>query len=371
MVDVESVASYLLDRGLLDPSWIIGGDLIIRRIARRNRNLRIEGPDGSGLFLKQPDPSVRGGRESLLHEAAILRMCGSDPDLAPFREFVPRQVAFDPPGPILILELIADAVGLASLLEDPDGLDVAAEVAFRLGSGLGLLHRRSRASLRGGAAAWLPDHPPWVMGLRRPDISWLAELSPAGAEVLRILRNDPTFATRFEPMATRWRAESLIHGDVRLDNILIRTGGPAGPRIWIADWEMAQIGDPAWDLAGALQDLLVHWVGTMPLSEGLAPTDWVSRARLPLDAVRRAARALWSGYREAAAPSPGEANDLASRAVAYSAARLVQSAYEAAAEADRLPAVSVILMQLGANVLAEPERARVQLYGLIPGGPRS
>ena len=59
MVDVEGVTAYLLDRGLIDVTWIIDGDLEVRCLARRNRNFEIRGPGGNGLFLKQPDIAVR------------------------------------------------------------------------------------------------------------------------------------------------------------------------------------------------------------------------------------------------------------------------------------------------------------------------
>jgi aminoglycoside phosphotransferase (APT) family kinase protein len=376
MIDVENASSYLVDHGLIDRSWIIEGSLVVRSIARRNRSLRVEGPAGTGLFLKQSDPSVSGGCETFEREVAFHLTCRNHPDFARFRQFVPRLVEFDGAEPVLILEWIAGAVGFPLLLESEDRRDFATEAAFALGSCLGLLHRSSCSILReqDGWTARLPSLPPWAMGLRRPGISWLAELSPATAEILRVLRTNETFATRFEPLSARWRAETLIHGDVRFDNVLIRTadsGSSGRLKLWLVDWEMVQVGDPAWDLAGALHDFLVHWISTMPLSADLAPAEWISGARLPLAVVRRATQALSTGYRETTGRGSAEALELISRAVVYSAARLIQTAFEGASTADRLPARSVVLLQLAANVLEEPERAQAQLYGIVPGGLRS
>ena len=64
---------------------------------------------------------------------------------------------------------------------------------------------------------------------------------------------------------------------------------------------MVGIGDPAWDLAGALQDFLVFWVSSMSLSDELTADEMVAKARIPLTALRSAARALWSEPRRIAA----------------------------------------------------------------------
>jgi Ser/Thr protein kinase RdoA (MazF antagonist) len=318
---------------------------------------------------------VKGAHETLAQEAAFHRACRSHPDLAPFLEAVPLLIDFDETQPVLMFDRIADAVGLASLLEAEGRRDVATEAAFALGSRLGTLHRRSRSipGERDGPAAWLLREPPWVLSLQHPGIAWLAELTPANADTLRILRSDGTFAERFEQLSACWRTECVIHGDVRLDNILVQSddsGSAGGLKVWIVDWEMVQVGDPAWDVAGALQDFLVNWVSTMPMEGGLSAEERAARARWPIASLRRVTRAVWSGYRRGAGLEPAEAGELLSRAVVFSAARLIQSAYEAAVGADRLPGQSVILLQLAANVLAEPERALVQLYGVIPSIPR-
>ena len=156
---------------------------------------------------------------------------------------------------------------------------------------LGELHRLSSSVLGkcSSLTELLPREPPWVFGFRRPEISWLADLTAAHAELLQILQTDVTFAARFDQLAKCWRTEALIHGDVRFDNTLIQVtelGDVSSIKLWIVDWEMVQIGDPAWDVAGALQDFLVHWVATMPASGELSAEDRMTQARWPLASLR-------------------------------------------------------------------------------------
>ena len=58
------------------------------------------------------------------------------------------------------------------------------------------------------------------------------------------------------------------------------------------------------------------------------------------------------------------ANATLLRAVAFSGARLVQTAYEVSQAANTMPAQSVLLLQVSANLLADPESAQVQFYGI-------
>ena len=141
--------------------------------------------------------------------------------------------------------------------------------------------------------------------------------------------------------------------------------------VWIADWELVQVGDPAWDLAGAFQDLLSAWVCSMPLNESLDVEAMTARARLPLAGVRGVAQALWAGYRDEAMLDPAEADDLLLRAVKFSAARLLQNACEWSWYEDRVPTVAAILLEVAENLLTEPEQGQVLLYGITPGPPPS
>lgn len=43
----------------------------------------------------------------------------------------------------------------------------------------------------------------------------------------------------------RTRRSSLVHGDYKLDNVVVDAGGP-GRVLAVLDWEMATLGDPSW-----------------------------------------------------------------------------------------------------------------------------
>jgi Phosphotransferase enzyme family len=375
LLSVDGATSFLLERGLIDPAWIVDGDLTIRTVARRNRNLRVEGPGGAGFLIKQPDNPGEGDYHALRREAAFHRFCAQDTALRPISTFVPRLIFSDDAETLLVFDLVVEATSLWSRLQRGVEEQLTVDAARMLGRALGTLHRNLCLSdwQADPRLARLPRHLPWALAVHHPVPSSLASLSRANLAMVRILQTEDGLGEQLDRLAGRWRPGSVIHGDIRLDNILIRSqgsGNAGGPvELWIADWEAVGFGDPAWDVAGALQDFLVYWVFSMPMSDELTAEQMTAQARVPVEGLRGALRAMWSGYKAGACLDGSLADDLLLRAVALSAARLIQSAFEISSESDRLLGPPVVLLQIAANLLAEPERGQIELYGIPLGCP--
>jgi Phosphotransferase enzyme family len=374
MLNIDGVAPYLLEHGLIESTPIIDGTLTIKSAARRNRNVKVELSADVGLFIKQPDPAGRRCHETVAHEALFHEFCRQQPALAEVAKFLPRLALFDASQTILVFELITDARPLSSLGELSTEAVIEVQACRSLGRALALIHAAFAAAEQRVDCQldWLPRDLPWVFSIHRPAPGLLQHLARAESELLRVLQGENGIGVYLDRLCRDWRATTVIHGDVRFDNVLVRTAGPetsASREIWITDWETAQFGDPAWDLAGALQSLLIFWVYSMPLSDERTAEDMVSHARIPAAHIRRAARALWSGYEAGAELTPAESEGLRRRAVTYSAARLIQSALESLQGLQYLAGPAVLLLQISANILADPERAQMQLYGIPSGCP--
>ncbi|MFI5454280.1 MAG: phosphotransferase [Isosphaerales bacterium] len=373
MLNVDSAIPYLLERGLIDPDWIINGDLTIRCAARRNRNLRIEGPSGAGFLIKQADELAHGGHLTLSNEAAFHEFCRHEPAVAQVTELVAGIAFRDRERSLHALELVVGAVSLRSYhcAQDADGFPDGPSRA--LGQALGTVHRvfRLPAFAEHPRLAWLRDHLPGALQQHRPSPATLATLSPAGARMLRILQDHTDLGDQLDRLGSRWRPDTVIHGDIKSDNILVRPvrqePDDASVEVLIVDWEFVQIGDPAWDLAGALHDYLIFWTSSMPLGPTHSAEEMVDQARYPLEVLRPAIRAFWEGYLSTAEVGLSQADDLLRRAVLFSAARLIQAAHELCVREEEILAQAVILMQISANLLAEPESGQVHLYGVPLG----
>jgi hypothetical protein len=339
--------------------------LTVVSAARRNRNLQVRVRGGQGCLVKQPDDPTAGGHHTLRSEAAFYAFCAQEPAAAGMAAVIPRLLFCDPDQAVLAVELFDAAMPLWHHFWTHDDGPFPVGIASALGRALATVHRLFRLPGLGEdpRLSWLGRQSPWVMRVHKPSPELLATLSPANYRTLLILQTQERLSERLDRLWKQWRVETVIHNDVKSDNALALPSG----EVRLVDWEMVQLGDPAWDLAGALQDLLIFWVSSMPAGGGLTHEEMIAEGRYPLATVQGAMRALWAGYRAGAGLGPAEAGDLLSRSVVFSGARLIQSAYEMAYGASVLPATSVLLLQISANLLADPGLAQVQLYG-IPGG---
>ena len=367
-LDTDTVVAYLLESKLVDTTAIVAGDLVVRSALRRNRNLRVEHRTGPGFLLKQPDPGEWGGARTLGTEAGFHRLCQEEPAAAMVGEFVPRLRRHDLGGPLLVFDLLVGTENLWNGYSAHPPTEFPVDLSRALGRAVGTVHAAFCSSP-------LADHPfvtalpsatPWILSLHQPTSELVGRLGAAHRQTLRILQSDEALSARLDDLHPEWRAETLIHGDLKSDNVLVAERPGAPPAVILVDWEMVQRGDPAWDLAGVLQDFVLFWISRMPLDPKLAPEVRVARAETPLAVLQLAIRAFWQAYCQAAATSAGETAELQQRAVLFSAARLIQSAYEKARGSDRLSADAVLALQIAANVLDRPADAAFHLYGLSP-----
>ncbi len=90
---------------------------------------------------------------------------------------------------------------------------------------------------------------PWtltVMDFDGPSLFWSSE----AATLLSQLGRSPAAMAAIREARHSWQPSSFIHGDAKLDNVLLADDDTGG--FVFVDWELSGCGDPLWDLAGLL-----------------------------------------------------------------------------------------------------------------------
>jgi hypothetical protein len=223
----------------------------------------------------------------------------------------PALVHSDLRAALLVTVLIDPALTLHDCLDAPDP-----DAPGLIDGFAAVLARLHAVALPASCA--VPPVLPWVLAEDSQDRDAnVAELFPEPAgrdDILRMVVRS----------ARLWQGGALIHGDAKLDNGLVvgrAADGVADVRL--VDWELGGLGDPAWDLATALQEFMI-----LALTSAAGP--------VPVDAMLggpagRAMAQLHQRYLRDRALQTAEAEALEQRVSVFVAARMVQSAFEFAA----------------------------------------
>lgn len=354
MLTGRNVVRYLLARGVLDIESVVDGDLLVQDVPRRHRNFKVlERRAGTGLFVKQARPVDAHAVASLQREAACYELAQADAKFGGLAALVPRFRHFDRRRSVLVVDLLAGGEDL--LAHHRRVASYPPEIGAALGAGLAELH--AAVDTKSCADPTLfPRVLPWVLSAATLPAD---PARPATGELLAIVGRHHEFEQVLRAMRDDWRPTTFIHGDIRWDNWLLQSTGNGDVKLSVVDLELADVGDPAWDVGAVFQAYLTHWVlGAPSSSAGLpVPTDSVER-------LQPAVRAFWFAYADASAIAPRDRDEWLERCARAAAARMIQSAYEACAVAPAVQPQTVALAQLSMNMLQRPDDAVAQLLGL-------
>lgn len=319
LLEPAAIPHYLLERGLLTAREVLDEGVRVVDASRSHRvSLTIVGEHG-GAAVKQADPRVARSmaeieRESLVYGLASVRR-GASATVPPCLD---RQRSG-----VLVLGRVSP--GETVLAHHHRLATLPTGVAAAIGDALARWHQSfardelaTLLELGGDEVGSLPAEVPWVFDVLESERSAFPWHDPRMRAVLAGLPRPPRFRSWLRSARRLWRRECLMHGDLRWDNCLLEaaeaTGpSPTAPRVRLIDWEMADLGDPAWDLGGILQDYL-------------SP---VALAAADAQARHRAASALWRAYAGTADPASGAGGgDLLERSLTFAGVRLVQTSLE-------------------------------------------
>ena len=359
----QNLVHYLVDRGLVPARAVVDGDFAVRDLSRRNRNFHVRVGPG-GLFVKQPQDWEPHSTETLRREASCYLLARDDPDFAALAELLPRFHHFDAEALVLVLELLPAEETMAEW--QVRQARFPAPAGARLGTMLGRYHRHAGALSRDARTARaFPRGMPWILNIMHHNPSHLGPVSGGNTEMLEILSAHPEFGAALDAVRGGWRAEALVHGDLKWENCMVLPGGdPDAPALKIVDWELADFGDPCWDVGSIFQSYLTCWILSIPEPDQAHPSLLPERARFPLEGMQPSMNAFWDAYVGTLGADPRAAAERLKRSILYAAARMLQTAWEWTAYAPEVSPAILCLLQVAMNVLTRPDEAVVHLLGI-------
>jgi len=352
MLNQHEVIPYLLSRDLIVSRCIVDGNVAVLDSSRRNRNYRIISPVGCYL-LKQA--VGLGPVDTLSREAAIYQQIFSGGQKDGIASHVPKFCAYDPEQHILILELIE---GAENLREQQQRLGrVSSHTSKQIAGALATLHRATVGPQKTITTVRLNLHEPRLAAYRL--------ISRAELQLIEIIQRQKSLTGHLDQLQHEWQPSGFIHGDIRAENFLIPVPLARNKRpLKIVDFEFAGTGDTACDVGSLFAEYLSFWLFSFPLMTASHLDRFIRLAACPLEKIQSSLGSFWTEYTRCMALDDSKSGPLLLRAVKFSALRLFVMAHEMAPGLSSVNSYILSLLQVGMNILMQPERAAVELFGI-------
>ena len=353
---------YLMSKGLISAQSVVDGDFVLAEAGRRNRNFKVMRRQQPGLFVKQIKSMEAQAISTIEREAAFYRAVHADSRYAGLAAIIPKFVDYEPARRALALSLTENAESVSEhhmrQAQPPEN------TARLIGHALGIAHSYGPTMLADPATRGLfPYQAPWPMTLDQMGYSFLDNFPPIGPQLSASIRQSPNLQPMLSALRPLWRYDSLIHGDMKWDNCLVSSRDGVELNLTIVDWELADIGDGAWDVATIFKEYLVTAI--LNASSRQAALAQNQPAPLPqtIETMQPSIRAFWKAYVSARGLS-GDAGSYLDRAVRYTAARMIIAVLEYLNASPQFSVLGPNMLQTAVILLEAPQVAAMQMIGV-------
>lgn len=359
------VLRFLAEAELIGSAQLVQCDFALLDRSRRNRNYAATWDGGrQGYFVKCARDADHAA--TISNEASFLHAANTRPGGTGWCASLPQYVKFCIATSTLVIRFETDRITLRALLEERQR--VFMRPAGLVGRFVGQLHAVDPRSVGLDRLAGSAERAVFGMTFDHPDHAVLQGSTGGAIAVLKAVQSSPALVAYYPEIRTQWRKESIVHCDLRWDNLLLaRRTGCRTPLV-VIDWELVTLGDPAWDLATIWAEHLGCWLQSIPLAAERDDELHVSLARFPLDQLKCSIARFWDSYRIARKLAPAQYNTLLARSVYYLPARLIQSAFEWSNSNAQFSPHSILAVQFAENILLQPDAAAAQFLGLVISG---
>jgi hypothetical protein len=300
----------------------------VERCASRRVVLMVELDDGSARLVKFPDVDTELDND---YERVVLGML-EELELTPLaRQAVPRIVAEGGATRAIALDVVKDCDSLRELIQSDPAVDVKHLV--NLAAVLADLHK---APIQDAYR----KYPEWLLHPPVPKTTLLTPYEYAhggGLDFDIYLRAMQELEPDFRELHEQWRPDTIVHYDLRDDNILFPRGPGRECPVRLIDWELAGFGDPCYDVGYLIGQFLVDSVRRHGDGD-------------VLNSARRNARTFLSAYRTLA----GIPGDTELRILRYAGVALLLQAAMRLQQLGMLNRVGHLCLLYGKRLIADP-----------------
>lgn len=342
----SNLVHYVCERGFVKVMKVIAGDFMVLEAGRRNRNFKAFHRDGNGVFIKQVKVADSIENTTLRREAECYELAQKYPE---WSHFIPKFLGHDKRRQCIVLELLPHGENLTEYCLTAG--QVSAKIGAALGTAIASFHQvRVDPLSHELSQISFPRRVPWILFFHRDN----NRVSQGVIELGDLIRQNEVVSTNMDRLFQNWRFDDVIHGDMKWDNCVLYQTDDHACCLKIVDWELFDFGDAAWDLGGLLHSFWVSAItSTLILDEN--GVFYVFERLLPeLARPALSIRSILQAYWTQRAFDESQISNFLIRAIEYSAARLLQSAFERLYHAAAMTDETRMMFGLSESIFLNP-----------------
>lgn len=360
LLNTESLCYYLLDRNLIEQDTVMRGDFTTVSAPTRNNIFKVLSRTGRNLFLKQVSTFDAHAVSILKREAMAYQFISTHPEYAALAAIIPSFIDYDKDRHVLAVSYFPDHNSVHEYFFSQRG--VVPAFASKQAEIMASFHFPVKETADTSA---FPHTLPWILLLEEQG----HYISPEGKpnnDLVGMIRGNAELMTMLNAVKNDWKKDTFIHGDIKWTNFITPANATDASTMKLVDWEIADIGDAWWDVAGLLQSFLSTWLFGM--DNTVANVHRLQPAMTPFDIeqVKPAAAHFWKTYIAARNLSPVEEQAAIAKTMRYTAARMLQTSIEGIVQTPQVYPNNVRILQVAFNILKSPELAAQELFGIAP-----
>ncbi len=246
-----AIFSFLAEHSLVSRELITDGGVTVERLDGRNHNYLVSIPENPPLFVKSPATTDVFNIDTIHREALCLWLGLHTGNFGQLSKFTPSPLHFSSLTATLVVQGVQSAPqATLSVLADAEKCRAFARAIATLLAGL----EDPRTVENRSWPYQFREVRPWILTLHDPSICPYRPMNQADRYVLGVLRSAPSIQA-LSQLLKGWSYNGLIHGDLKISNVLFTDDlTPEDPLV--VDWELAGIGDVAWDLASIVHSII-------------------------------------------------------------------------------------------------------------------
>ena len=227
--------------------------------------------NGRGYFVKLPSSDVPWLPSSVPAASPFYRHLWAAGSSSEFLKFTPPIVILDEGTGVVVFDGLTRHRSVAAVLASSEEWT---SLTVRLSEMLAALHcQLASTNMRDIVASRAAPPVPNLRAITPEDIAQGPH--PGYVEYVKALQGFDGLSNRLDYLRDSWTPDALMHGDAKLDNLMIGREGPQShdPDICIVDWDLAGYGEPEWDVGSVVGSLFYQWSLRHRLNTGLVRSD--------------------------------------------------------------------------------------------------